>query len=62
MTINSVFGWLIVGRATSATEKVKKKIVYCAIQPDLTAIWSLDTLGIREPNLTQEYEEQLALN
>ena len=57
--LHLAFGWIISGRMNSKHQQSSS--VFLATMNALSTLWELDTLGIKDPNLTQDKEEELAL-
>ena len=54
--LESDFGWVIAGRMDQP--RTQSKTALLTITRTLESLWPLDTLGIREPNLSEEEEEE----
>ena len=58
--LESDFGWVIAGRMDQL--RTQSTTALLAITQTLESLWTLDTLGIREPNLSEEQEEEITLD
>ena len=59
--VNSAFGWLVSGRTTDTSLDRSVNTACTSIQETLSNFWSLEAIGIRDPNVAQDREEELAL-
>jgi len=57
--LESNFGWLVSGRMSG--KRPPSAAAMIANATIISTLWDLETLGIREPNLSNEKEEELAL-